>query len=231
MSIKTILILLVAVGAIITGGFFLSSYSNTYEVTVESELDLLEAELANIDAQVTNGSLTPEAALVARTNVLNRLASIDSSIAAAGNASLSESQKAQLASGLTRLRSILVAYQDTLVAVDTTASKHRSTNKKSQSLSDRFLEVIDTADEVAETVEVEVVVEASIEEALDVIEAELDETIEEVVEDVTEEPLMDTGTTSTSTLDAPEDEDTSTAEEATESTEENTEPVEEVPEN
>lgn len=89
-----------------------------YVADVDSEVAALEKELAEIDAAVAAGTLTPTAAAMAQARIVARIDTIDAAVNAGQKAKLTDAQKAELASGLVRFKQALVSYSATLSAVD-----------------------------------------------------------------------------------------------------------------
>ncbi len=101
---------------------WLSFFNDAYEynaVTVDEEITALENDLAGLDVEVTAGTLTPEKALASHVKITNRVDTISSAMQESNKANLTAEQKVQLSAGLERLKNILLKYQTTLVAVDT----------------------------------------------------------------------------------------------------------------
>ena len=89
------------------------------QFSIDEEIEELEAELVAIEVAVAAGTLTPEEAAEAQVRISARLEAISTvSSQAQSTATLSAAQRAQLRSGLERLRGVLVTYQATLQAVD-----------------------------------------------------------------------------------------------------------------
>lgn len=107
--------------ALIAGGWFLFSGFGvvTYTATVVDEVAALETELADIDAAVAGGLLTPEAAGEAKKRIVARIEAINTAVVESENAELTDAQRVQLMDGLERLKTILITYQATLLSVDT----------------------------------------------------------------------------------------------------------------
>lgn len=114
--------ILIGVGfaALVVLGWFLVFQGDTvtYVAEVNNEVAALEAELAEIEAAVQAGTLTPEAAAEAQVKIAARLEAINGAIASSEKVELSSSQRTQLMDGLDRLKDILTKYQATLVVVD-----------------------------------------------------------------------------------------------------------------
>lgn len=113
--------LVFTLGAIIVIGigiFLLQGDTINYAATIDDEVAALEAELADIEAAVAAGELTPEEAAEAQIGIVNRLSTINTAVESSGRASLTPSQRTQLLNGLDRLKNILTVYQGTLSAVD-----------------------------------------------------------------------------------------------------------------
>ena len=124
MSKKTFLAIILGLLVIGGGVYYYSNTADEFEVTVLDEVSELEMELALLDAQVASGELTPEAATIARTNIITKLEYINTQMNASSQVTLSSSQKAQVAEALTRLKTVLVRYSATLDSVDAIAAKN-----------------------------------------------------------------------------------------------------------
>ncbi len=146
---KLIISLIVVLGLVAIGGLYLANQSNDYELTVDTELDALEAELASIEAEVAAGTMTPEQAADARARIFTRLDAVETSMTAAADAELSTSQKMQLQQGLDRLKNTLLTFQATLTAVDETAASSESVRRSSggRTLTAAFVSTIEASQE------------------------------------------------------------------------------------
>ncbi len=89
-----------------------------YVAQVDSEVTELEAELAEIDAAVKAGTLTPAQAAEAQTKIVARLDTINGAVAGSQTVKLTESQRIQLLDSLERMKQSLFKYQASLTAVD-----------------------------------------------------------------------------------------------------------------
>jgi outer membrane murein-binding lipoprotein Lpp len=190
---KTIFAALLAVLVLGGGAYILATTPAEFEVVIADEVSELETQLASLDAQVTAGRLSPEAATVARADILAKLAGIEANASAAGRATLTTAQKQQINEGLDRLKRVLIRYQDTLTVVDNTARKARGTviNRTDRSLQAVFLDTISETEAAAEEASVTVESDASVDAELDVIEEEAPETMEEEIEEVESEESAD----------------------------------------
>lgn len=119
---KKIIIAIVAIVAI-GSLWFLFTADNTaeYTKTVTDEITALENELAEIDAAVEAGTLTPEQATEAKVKIITRLATIDAAVTEANKSRLTQEQKNTLAAGLRNLVDAMEKYKNTLAAVDEAA--------------------------------------------------------------------------------------------------------------
>lgn len=101
--------------------FYVASLSNSvsYTQTLETEITELETELAAIEASVQAGTLTPEKAAQAYTDLTQRFTSIQR---ATQNTSiwsrLSEEERAAVRESALKLQELLVWYSGTLDAID-----------------------------------------------------------------------------------------------------------------
>lgn len=102
---------------LIIGGIFLLNNTNEYVVVVDREITELEIELSDIEAAITEGTLTPEAAAEAEAMIVSRLESINASVEKGQRVKLTPAQKTQLNEALGRLKQILLDYQATLLVV------------------------------------------------------------------------------------------------------------------
>lgn len=186
MTTKTILA--VIAGIVILGGaaFFFFSQADNFEVMVLDDVSALEQELATVEAQIDAGTMNPDAAAAARVRIISKLEAINVQMEAAGNANLTNAQRTQLAEALTRLKTALLRYSDTLVSVDAIASKSSSTSKSSKSLGSTFLDIVDSSEAAILAADVEIDSDTSIEASLDEMEDTVSETIEEIVGDLEE---------------------------------------------
>jgi len=206
MSKKTFLAIILGLLVIGGGVYYYSNTADEFEVTVLDEVSELEMELAVLDAQVASGELTPEAATVARANIITKLEYINTQMNASSQVTLSSSQKAQVAEALTRLKTVLVRYSATLDSVDAIAAKDSRTVKSSRSLNSHFLDTVTASETAAAEAEVEVEADMETETALDMVEMSAAETVAEVEAEVMMEDMMS------------EDENASTTEDGTAST-------------
>jgi len=185
---------LVILAAIAVAWFILNSGDTfDYIVTVDSEVTELENELADLDAQVTAGTLTEAQATQAKVKIITRLDAINTAATASENTQLTQAQRTQLANGLLRLKDALVKYQSTLSAVDSIAVEadvqarlNKGHNRSSRSLN---LIVADTIEDVEETVQDSVQdyeTDADVDAEIDVIVAEAETTETEEAADQTE---------------------------------------------
>ena len=214
---KTVLGIVLAIALIGGGIWFLANTANEYEIVVGDEISELEAELAAIDARVEAGDLSPEAALVARTNIISRLDTINAQMQAAGRASLTSAQKQQLNDALSRLKRVLVTYSDTLNVVDTVAAADSRTSRSGGSLVRRFAGAVAVSQTAVANADIEVENDATVEAALEDIIEDAPETVGEAVEETDlpdsfeTETEEDVATTTDETTDS-EDETTDTSE-------------------
>lgn len=149
-------LLVLAVGI----GWFVLNQENTYDyvAVVSNEVEQLETELAEIDAAVEAGTLSPEEATTAKVKILTRLDTINTSVSSAQNTKLGPQQKTQLADGLNRLKNALIDYQMTLsvveeVSVDTEVKRQLSTSGRSSSRNHVSLAIVDTIENVEDVAE------------------------------------------------------------------------------
>lgn len=181
MSTKTILAIIAGIVVLGAATFFISSQSVTFEVMALDDVLALEQELATVAAQVNAGTIDPEAAAAARVRIIEKLDAINIKMIAAGNAQLTNDQRAQLNEALTRLKAALLRHSDTLVTVDVIASRHSSTSGSSKSLSSTFLDTVDSSEVAIVAADVEIDSDNNVEAGLNELEAETAETIKETV--------------------------------------------------
>lgn len=184
-------------------GWFILNSGDTFDyvVNIDQEVTQLENELAELDAAVAAGILTPAQATTAKVRIIARLDAINESATASESTKLTAEQRTQLANGLLRLKDALVSYQATLSAVDdmaieadVAAQLNTGNGRSSQHLS---LIVADTIADVEETVvdsvqdyEADTELDAQVEEIVETTETE------EAIEDEMEsgETTEDSGT-------------------------------------
>jgi len=160
----------VLIGAIVlvvvVGGWFLFKGDTiNYVATIEDEVTQLEQELADIEAAIESGDLTPLEAAKAQIKIAKRLDAINSAVESSGNASLSSAQRAQLLGGLDRLKNVLTDYRGTLGVVDNAVLElpeserpkfkrggGGSSKSESGSVTDVIVETIDVVQEYVEEV-------------------------------------------------------------------------------
>lgn len=142
-----------------------------YVATIDDEVTQLETELAQTEADIQAGTLTPDEATVVRAALAVRLDKINVAVEESQSKNLSSRQQAVLVDGLARLKDILVKYQSTLNFVENTAtvkpplssSKGKTRNTVAAVMSETILAVEQTAIQVVddyvpyipETIEVE----------------------------------------------------------------------------
>lgn len=154
---KNILIGVVVLVVLVCGWFLLFNYSNDYTVVVQDEVSILESELAAIDEALQKGILTPAEAVIAQTNIVKRLNTINETVSNNAKATLTDSQKVQLQAGLENLKNILLKYQSTLLAVDETAedaseNEKQNSGSNADSVSETVTEVVESVEEHVEDV-------------------------------------------------------------------------------
>ena len=201
---KTVLGIVMSVALIGGGIWFLSNTATEFEVVVEDEISELESELAALDARVEAGDLSPEAALVARTNIISRLDTINTQMQAAGKASLTAAQKQQLSDALSRLKRVLVNYSATLNVVDSVAAADSRTSRSGGSLVSRFAGAVTVSEAAIVSADIEVQNDIAVESALEEIIETAPETVAEVIEETTlpENFEIDNGAENATTTDS-----------------------------
>lgn len=116
--------------------------------TIASEILAIEAELQSLDQAVSNGTITPEAAAEARTVINARLDAIADASAKTDRLVLSAEQRQAMVTTLETIKTVLIRYQDTLVAVDVAAEQSASAQTRrafpgSISLAKRFVATVE----------------------------------------------------------------------------------------
>lgn len=163
-----IIIGVIVLALVLVGWFSFKNNTVDYVATVNDEISALEGELAEIEAAVETGTLTPEEAVKAQEKIVARLDTINNSVTSSQNAKLTDAQKAQLNDGLERLKNILVEYQATLMVVDAQVETLQEVEKSKLRSGGSHKKVSEI---VVETV------------------TEMEGVIEEIVEDYEETPL------------------------------------------
>lgn len=182
---KVIIGSLLAVAVIVGGIILFATTGSEYEVIVDDSVSALEAELASINARVASGSLTAEAAVVARANIISRLDTINAQMQATSKAELTDAQRQQLNSALKRLKQVLITYQDTLNTVDAIAATDRRVSGGSRSLSSHFVGTLSTSEAAVVAADIKLETDGNIETAIDDIAEDSPETVAEVSEETT----------------------------------------------
>lgn len=98
-------------------------FVTTYVADVNHQVDLVEERLAEIDALVQAGELTPELAVKAQTSLLAQFETTSKALNDSQSNSLSVSQKAELAAALGRFNVALGKYKATLETLDASVAK------------------------------------------------------------------------------------------------------------
>lgn len=159
--------MLVGVGFIAEGttpGHFLYSYKTGVNEKVKGwllfsgtskvsyQVDLLEKRLAEIDDLVSSGKLTPEAAMVAREQLVSQLETTNSYIAATQNAGLSDEEKAELNEQLERVKQALLSHKNRLALVENTATKKPQLNARGSTRPKTIVLAVAETTDLVETV-------------------------------------------------------------------------------
>lgn len=171
-----------------------------YVSDVSGEVDLLESELAGIEVQIANGTLTPESAHTARAKIITRLDTITTTMNTASNATLSLEMRTKLSAALTKLNSVLSIYRDSLNTLETIAGPDtkRALNARGNShktLSEIITDTASIIEDHLETVSDEQE-ESDVDQAAAVVEEESTITDESTEAEVTEEDTQDQSATS-----------------------------------
>ena len=175
---------------------------------IDSEVTELEAELAELEAAVEAGTLSPEAAAEAQVRISARLESIVNAVETDAKATLTDAQRSQLSAGLERLKNTLVQYQSTLVAIDTSVAQLdeaarpvlRRGGRAVRNISTAAMETVDDIQETAEDILEDYVIEPAA-ELLDEIASSTDMMVDESEAEMSNEPEMDDGSTDDSVID------------------------------
>lgn len=146
--------IIISIGVLVIAIFgWLAFQENTvyYVATIDNEVTELEDELVKIDAEVQAGTLSPEAATVARVSIVTRLEKINTAVAESKSKELTPEQQKMLVDGLNRLKEILVKYKTTLTVVEDTATIKTditsSNGRRHTSITAVLNETIDTVEE------------------------------------------------------------------------------------
>jgi len=118
-------IIIGVVGLLAIGWFVVHESSIDYVATVDDELSKLESELAALDT----AGMSEDDASVAKGAITNRLNTINASLDASQDRTLSPAQQQMLDGGLQRLQLILTEYQVTLAALDQPSGQTATTTK------------------------------------------------------------------------------------------------------
>lgn len=177
------IIFLVLVAVVVAGWFALSSSSNDYKVIVVDEVSQLEYELAALEVAVDNGTLTTEQAADARVRITNSLAKINANATGTDNTNLTTAQRAQLLEGLDRLKSALLRYQSTLVAVDVEAAKdtRQGGSNRGKTLTSQFVDTVGSVEDVVDEVVDDYESDSTTDDAIEQIDADTSDTVEELI--------------------------------------------------
>ena len=194
-----------AILAVLAIGWFILSPGESFDyvTNINQEVTQLENELAQLDAQVTAGTLTAEQATKAKVRIITRLDTISESAKASEKTKLTPTQREQLANGLLRLKDALVSYQATLAAVDQAAIDTEVTRQlnTSNGRSSRHLTLIvaDTIEAVEDTVidsvrdyEADTELDAEVEAVIEEVESKVTVEVSEEETGVTEEEQTET---------------------------------------
>lgn len=126
----------------------------SYTANVADGITQLEAELADIDAQVMAGTLTPDQAYERKVRIAAQVEVLTSSIAGAKSRTLTREERLSVAASLERLKGALEKYRDSLIALDDQASKSKKSKRGGGGGSKTIIDAIkDTVDDFQEYVE------------------------------------------------------------------------------
>lgn len=184
-------------------------FAVTYTAQVDHEVDILEERLAEIDALVVSGEMTPEAALEAKAGVVAQLEKTSAIFDKAKGMNLDAAAKARISASLSRLQVALKTYRDSLNSLDEVVAieeSRQSTRKRSggstSSISDTITETIEEIEEeVSETIGEEVV-ETNEEEVTEDTATTTATSTDEVISEETDEGIDDSGETAEEDTDA-----------------------------
>jgi hypothetical protein len=119
---KKYIIGIIVVVLAIVGLVYLAGDKDEKIVTdMATEIEALESEFAEIEAEVQSGDITPTQAKERRDSVVDRLQKIDTKIAAAANADLSVEARRNFATSLSRFSDLLIQFSGSLVEIDALA--------------------------------------------------------------------------------------------------------------
>ena len=93
-----------------------------YVAKVDSEVEMLENELMEIEATIQSGALTTKQAVETQKKTIARIDAIERAVKASKKAVLTPQQRLQLREAIDRLKTTLTMYQAALVAVDDSVS-------------------------------------------------------------------------------------------------------------
>lgn len=199
------------------------SGTQSYVTSIDDTLDSLEADLAQLEADISTGRLNEVEAATAKAKIVARLDSINAAIDGAGSAEVTPAMRAQLSAALDRLTTILTTYRDSLVVVDDLVkkSKRGGGSGGSRSLLETAADIIDVVvDHIEEVTEEEVVLDDSVNEAFDL---DSDEESDESMEETNSDESVDATSTKKTSGDTSEDASNSTEVEITGEISENNE--------
>jgi heat shock protein HslJ len=140
-NMQKIGIIIGVVGLLAIGWFVVHESSIDYVATVDDELSKLESELAALDA----AGMSDDDVTIAKNKITSRLGTINASLSASEERTLSLSQQQMLHEGLGRLQEILTNHQETLSEIDRSAGQSASTTNSAtiESLTQTIVSVKD----------------------------------------------------------------------------------------
>jgi len=238
---KKIIIIILAVLALGAIGYYVTNSNDEMPdgMSADAEIQTLanavittEQELKELEVQVTNGTLTPTAAIAARAKLETRLETLTTAFSNSEKYSLTQIQREAMVATLDTIKNVLVRYQDTLVAVDTIAANDTSNSSSGKrgfvgSITKAFVKTVsDLQVEIQDTVRdyepVEIVLDVETETHLEVAEAAEDQADMEaearVVASSTTETELDMESTTTVETDMEATLDTETISETSDET-------------
>ena len=139
-----------------------------YVKEVNDEVTALETELAELEAAIEAGTLSPEEAAEAQVRIASRIDAVNTRVGNAQKADFTPAQRAQLKDALERMKQALTNYQPALLVVEAQVEKLPEADKQRLRRGGSVHRIT------------QVVTEAV---------AEIEEAVEEVVEDYDETPL------------------------------------------
>lgn len=143
-----------AVLSLLGGSYYLYNANHvTYASAVADDVAALEDEFASLNTAVSAGTLTDTDAQAAYTRITDHIAAINARISASHDATLSESQRAQLTDALAALKDTLTRYRTTLTVVEAKVSSGSSSGRGSRTLTEIVHDAVATLEDHIESLE------------------------------------------------------------------------------